>query len=126
MLTEAIATAPAVRSKFRTRIMDLVAVKGKTEGVRVHEALSRKDDMANAAAHDFIVEKYEVAFNLYLDQRFVEALAMFEELQAGLADKFQMGPDKATELLIKRVQKFIDNPPGADWDGVDKVKSKAG
>ena len=42
---------------FRMRIMDVVAVKGKTIGVRVHECLSRKDDPSQAAAHDYLVEK---------------------------------------------------------------------
>ena len=46
--------------------------------------------------------------------------------QAGRKDKFDEGPDKATEILIARVEKFIAEPPGADWDGVDKVKSKSG
>jgi hypothetical protein len=46
--------------------------------------------------------------------------------QAALASDFQAPPDRASEVLIQRVKQFIDNPPGEDWDGVDKVKSKAG
>lgn len=51
---------------------------------------------------------------------------MVVSTQAGRKDKFDEGPDKATEILIARVEKFIAEPPGADWDGVDKVKSKSG
>eukprot|EP01047_Picozoa_sp_COSAG01_P003392 COSAG01_NODE_99_length_26583_cov_79.512536_14_plen_182_part_00 len=124
-------------------------------------------------------DRYSAAFNLYLNRKFTEALAGFEDLQvrvvswplvclafcwlrlysgvsfqhcccrcrcrcrclpaclpagrpvsisrqAVLASDFQAPPDRATEVLIKRVKQFIDNPPGEDWDGVDKVKSKAG
>jgi adenylate cyclase len=76
--------------------------------------------------HECIIERYSAAFDLYLNRKFTEALAGFEELQAALASDFQAPPDRASEVLIQRVKQFIDNPPGEDWDGVDKVKSKAG
>ena len=45
--------------RFRTRIVDVVAVKGKTIGVSVYEILSRKDDDTNAEVHDLVVAKCE-------------------------------------------------------------------
>ena len=45
--------------RFRTRCVDVVAVKGKTIGVSVYEILSRKSDTTNAELHDKIVETYE-------------------------------------------------------------------
>ena len=46
-------------ARFRTRIVDVVAVKGKTIGVSVYEILSRKDDDTNAEVHDLVVAKCE-------------------------------------------------------------------
>lgn len=43
---------------FRTRLLDVVAVKGKTIGVRVHECLSHRENAADAELHDFLIEKY--------------------------------------------------------------------
>ena len=51
--------AGCVVARFRTRIVDVVAVKGKTIGVSVYEILSRKDDNTNAEVHDLIVAQCE-------------------------------------------------------------------
>ena len=50
-------------ARFRTRIVDVVAVKGKTIGVSVYEILSRKDDDTNAEVHDLVVAKCETKFS---------------------------------------------------------------
>ena len=50
-------------ARFRTRIVDVVAVKGKTIGVSVYEILSRKDDNTNAEVHDLVVAKCEAKFS---------------------------------------------------------------
>ena len=61
--------------RFRTRCVDVVAVKGKTIGVSVYEILSRKSDTTNAELHDKIVETYE---------RFLTDTATLMQIQAQL------------------------------------------
>ena len=47
--------------RFRTRCVDVVAVKGKTIGVSVYEIMSRKTDTECAEIHDKIVDTCEQA-----------------------------------------------------------------
>ena len=56
---------------------------------------------------------------------FARAAAQLASLEAALAGG-QLRPDEAAAVLRARCLRFAQQPPPPDWDGVDKVQTKAG
>ncbi|OFZ23486.1 MAG: hypothetical protein A2202_09275 [Bdellovibrionales bacterium RIFOXYA1_FULL_36_14] len=97
-----------LRSEFSIRTLDKVKVKGKHEAVTIFEVLHsfhpfKKDQDA--------LNKFNQAFNLYLEKKFQEAQAIFKELK----EKFP--EDKSSTRMYESCSNFYLNPPPADWDG---------
>jgi adenylate cyclase len=101
----------AAKTAFAFRLVDVVAVKGKSRGVAVYELVGRKpiDD-----ARDEAIGRYESAFAAYQGRRFDEALAI---LAGGAED----GPSR---VLAQRCRAFLVTPPPLDWDGVYVAREK--
>ncbi len=99
-----------VKDKFQFRLLDRVAVKGKTHGVYVYELLGEL-----GSTHDMLWEQYNqefyVAFSSYEKGYWQNALHLFRELSEKYPD------DQVVKIFIYRCISFIDNPP-RDWNGV--------
>jgi adenylate cyclase len=95
----------AARELFTFRLLDLVAVKGKTEGIKVYELIGRKGDKP---AMTEIISKYEQAYEAYRGRHFQEAMNL-------LGDQLHDGPSKT---LHARCLLLMQEPPPASWDGV--------
>jgi adenylate cyclase len=109
LVSEAIASA--ARDKFVFRRVDRVAVKGKAQGIDVHELLGRAgQEIANWPQ----IEQYEAAFDAYLARDFAGAAALL----APATD------DPPSAVLHARCQILKDAPPPAGWDGVHVALSK--
>jgi adenylate cyclase len=93
-----------VKEEFDFRLVDVVAVKGRTGGVRVYELLGRAD----AGADRECERAYERALELYWARDFAGALAILER---------QMR-DPPSRVLAARARLLIKDPPPADWNGV--------
>src|SRR4029453_19268535 len=78
------ATRQAAADAFEYRFLDLVAVKGRAEPVRVYELLGRAGS-APPERHAMLA-RYERGVALYQSRRWAEATALFEELAAGAPD----------------------------------------
>ena len=105
-------TFSLVRDDFVARRIDLVAVKGKTQGVPVYELIAARGDVDTA--QEVFLQAYEGAMGLYTAQRW--ALAKEEFLRASI-----LSPQKAdypSALLASRCGGFMSKPPGPDWNGV--------
>lgn len=104
-----------IKDKFVAREIDRVRVKGKNEPVRIYEL------MKEGAADEKLkskVEKFSQGFELYLSQKFSEALEVFKGIHEGL------GPDPVSEVYIERCQEYVNEPPPSNWDGVYVMKTK--
>ncbi len=114
MISEA--TYLACKEKVVARPIDVVAVKGKRQGVRVYEPLclcEEPDEKARGVA-----EASERALDLYLHRRFDEAAAAWDEV-------LHLRPGDAAASHMKRhAQDFAKHPPPEDWDGVAVMKVK--
>ncbi len=99
------------RDEFAFRLVDRVAVKGKTEGVRVYELLGPKD-AADAGAG--VVEAYEKALEAYFARDFGGALRLLEPHP----------DDPPSGVLARRCRALLEDPPPEDWDGVYVATSK--
>jgi adenylate cyclase len=89
---------------FAFRFLDVVAVSGKGEAVRVHELLGAGDVPGPRLA---AARRYEEALALYLRRDFRAALAAFAALDG----------DPPSAVLAARCRAFLASPPPDDWDG---------
>jgi adenylate cyclase len=105
------AVAEAVRPAFAFRLLDRVAVKGRTMGIRVFELLG---DPATAAPRLAVARLYEQALDHYFERRFAEALAILDAQAA----------DPPSAVLAERCRAMLKEPPPSDWDGIFVSRTK--
>ncbi len=98
------------------RAVDLVSVKGKKEPVRVHEVLA----LAEAASDDDrrLAELSVQALDGYLARDWAASLELCREIQSFRPE------DVPAEILLDRCTEYAQCPPGADWDGVQRMEVK--
>jgi len=95
------------------RLLDTVAVKGKTKGVRiftVKKSLSPSEQKAWPL--------HNQGMKLYYTRSFAEAAQKFKEALEVLPDDFN------ADNLYKRCVEYASAPPPADWNGVEIMKTK--
>ena len=90
------AIADRAREAFDFRLLDVVAVKGKTDAITIYELLGTK---GAAEERQEIVTAYETAFAAYMDRDFKKALALLKE----------NGSDGPSAVLIRTVYGFLAN-----------------
>jgi len=105
------AVRESVGDAFAFRLVDVVAVKGKSKGVRVFELLGRG---AVAASQQEMVRRYEQAFAAYEQRRFAEALELLAQESA----------DPPSRVLAERCRRFLETPPSAEWNGIYVAREK--
>ncbi|MHB8830788.1 MAG: CHASE2 domain-containing protein, partial [Patescibacteria group bacterium] len=108
LITEA--TRQELNSGYLVRTIDLVAVKGKKEPVKIFEVMKRSKN-ASQVERQF-VKKFEDALAAYFAKDFSQAVQLTSEL---LSERTDDGPSKT---LKARAEHFIQEPPPADWNGV--------
>ena len=106
------AVREAVGPAFVFRFLDVVAVSGKGQAVRVYELLGSE---AAAGPRVERAKAYEAALALYLGREFARALAAFEAVAA---------EDPPAAVLASRCRSFSRNPPPPDWDGTYVATAK--
>jgi adenylate cyclase len=100
-----------VRGQFDFRLLDLVAVKGKTGAIKVYELLGEKNTVGHLGEK---VTAYEAAFDAYVMRDFAQAIAILK----------QNNEDPPSAVLLSRCLQFQKVPPPADWRGVHVSISK--
>ena len=64
------------------------------------------------------IDLFHQGLDLYLKREFTKAIALFKKAE-------KLNPeDKAPEVFIERCNKFIKDPPAADWSGVMTMSTK--
>jgi adenylate cyclase len=100
----------AVKGECEFRLLDRVAVKGKTEGVAIYELVAEGTTASRAA----FIENYEQAFALYQCKDFQGAIELLT-----------LHPfDKPSQILAARCRQLISNPPSGEWTGIYRFDSK--
>ncbi len=109
-------TMRAARDRVVARPIDVVAVKGKAQGIKVYELLclaSDVDDRARALA-----AACERALDAYLVRDFATAIAAWD-------DALQIAPgDRPATVMRARAAGFVAEPPPATWTGVYVMETK--
>ncbi len=114
-------TYEKVKSQFCFRPIDVVAVKGKSRGVKIYQLLAGLPADADIAPtkDDLKSQKLtESAFNAYMGREFEKALSLYSELKKTFPE------DPIGEMFIERCTAYIKKAPPQDWDGVTVMKSK--
>ena len=99
--------------KLFFRLLDTVAVKGKTKGVKIY-TVKRALNQAEAAAWPV----HNQGMELYYRRSFRDAAEKFREVYRVLAK------DPTAESLYRRCADYLNNPPPEGWDGVEVMKTK--
>ena len=110
-------TLAQIAGEFVTRKIDLVAVKGKSNGVGIYELVGTKDDLTADRLES--IKLYSQAMELYLSRQWQEALPIFQE-----ALRKSGGADRASGLMVERCTEYSATPPQSDWTGVYAFHSK--
>jgi adenylate cyclase len=101
---------------IEARELDLITVAGKTEPVRIYEAMGRVGEIAPEQIQ--LREMYANGLAAYRRQDWDQAQRCFESCKLGDAD------DGPSRLFIERISLLRSSPPPADWDGVWHFKKK--
>jgi class 3 adenylate cyclase/HAMP domain-containing protein len=104
---------PGKNTPLPCRLLDTVAVKGKTRGVKIYTA-KRSFDSREAQAWAL----HNQGMALYYRRDFNGAAAKFGETLALLPGDFNAGQ------LLERCRTYAVTPPPAGWDGVEVMHSK--
>ena len=99
--------------KIPFRLLDTVAVKGKTKGVKIYtvkRALAEREEKA------WII--HNEAMELYYRRDFTGASSKFEEVLSLLPEDFNAAS------LLERCRSYAADPPPENWNGVEIMKSK--
>ncbi len=110
-------TYNAVKATYRTRQVDYVIVKGKTEPVGVYEVLDFHDD----ESYPNLVEAlglFNDGYRSWNEGKWDQATKLFNSVKKINPD------DKAAQLYIDRCTHMKKNPPKGNWDGVWVMTSK--
>ena len=99
------------RDAFDFRLLDVVAVKGKSDAITIYEVLGNKGE---AEGDREIVAAYETAFAAYATRDFERALAVLKNNRS----------DAPSAVLIERCRSFLQAPPPPEWRGVYVPASK--
>jgi class 3 adenylate cyclase/HAMP domain-containing protein len=102
-----------VKDHVRWRLIDTVAVKGRTKGARIYTAAKSLDE-----AHERGWSLHNEAMGRYYDRVFPEAVSMFEEVKSILPG------DHAATIMADRCRLYAESPPPEDWDGVEIMTTK--
>jgi adenylate cyclase len=104
-----ILTSQAIRESageaFAFRLVDVVAVKGKSKGIQVYELIGAGP---GAARKQECLKAYEGALEAYQQRRFADALALLA----------RQGDDPPSQVLGERCRQFLNNPPPEERNGL--------
>jgi len=100
----------AAKDAFEFRLLDCVAVKGKTEGIVIYELVA---EQMSAKPRPEFVGRYEHAFASYQRGEFKLALEMLES----------QIEDSPSRILAHRCRGYLTNPP-SNWNGIHVFDQK--
>ena len=111
-------THALVENEFLTRKIDLVAVKGRAEGLFIYELIAKKSQADTNQTR--FVARYHHGIDCYLKKSWEEAMDAFRDAQSILTPK----EDKPSSIMAERCRKYQLNPPSEEWNGVYRYEEK--
>jgi len=103
----------AVKESLPCRLLDTVAVKGKTKGVRIYTARRTLDPKEREAWG-----QHNLGMGEYYERNFANAARYFRDVMKLFPE------DNVAQMLLERCQIYRKSPPPAGWDGVEVMTHK--
>jgi adenylate cyclase len=103
---------------FASLELDLIAVKGKKEAVRIF-ALLGEPEVAASAPFGQLRARHRAMLEAYRGQRWDEARTLIAECRT-----LDHRLDELYDVYEARIHAMQQNPPGPNWDGVFVATSK--
>jgi class 3 adenylate cyclase/HAMP domain-containing protein len=110
-LSKAISFEDGRRVSFR--LLDTVAVKGKTRGVKIYTVGASLSETEEKAWN-----YHNQAMELYYGRNFADAAVSFSSVLALLPE------DHNAAMLLERCKAYAASPPPEGWDGVEVMQTK--
>ncbi len=108
-------TLTAADGEFEARELDLVRVVGRETPVRIYELMAVKGGLTPEREKQRAL--FHQALKIYRAQKWEEASALF-------ADIHRLYGDTAAVYYERRCRRYMEVPPGSDWDGVFSLTMK--
>lgn len=108
-------TQKLIANDFTLRLLDFVAVKGKSEVIRIYELIGEKKD--ESAEERRFITLYEEALAHYTRREWDEAEKKFRTL-------LSQRNDEASQQMLERIASFRNHPPPPNWQGEYVMTSK--
>lgn len=114
-------TMQQIKDNCLVRPLDIVAVKGRSEGIQIYELVG-----ITHGEHSLFPSTQQISFcaiftkgyQLYKERRWEDAIQVFQSIQQKLEEDHMVG------VYIKRCKEFKKNPPPADWNGIFVLAEK--
>ncbi|MEZ4527804.1 MAG: adenylate/guanylate cyclase domain-containing protein [Desulfobacterales bacterium] len=103
--------------RFRTRILDILRVKGKSQAVKVYEVCGCREDAEEPQEEEYH-RTYAEAFHAYLSRDFRTAACLFQKALSLKPD------DPAARLMADRINAINPETLPHDWDGSVRLMTK--
>jgi adenylate cyclase len=110
------ATVAKIDASIQFREIDRLMVGGQPRPQAVFEILGPKDEVT--PAQDLLRTRYSEGLAAYRHQRWDEARSAFNAALEALPG------DAPSMALLKRIDDWQKDPPGADWDGSWRLENK--
>jgi adenylate cyclase len=101
---------------IEARELDMITVAGKTEPVRIYEAMGRAGELTSEQRT--LRDEFVCGLAAYRQQDWDTAQMHFESCLGTIAE------DGPTHLFLKRVSLLRGAPPPADWNGIWHLSEK--
>jgi adenylate cyclase len=111
-------TAEQVSDEYFILELDIIAVKGKTEGVNIFTVL--ETDLNSISKYAVSREQHDMMIASYRTMKWDDALQLINELEG----QFDGQMDKYYHMMIERIQELREQNLPADWDTVYRTNSK--
>ena len=109
-------TARHVKDSYLLFELDLIAVKGKKEGVRIFTVLEKELGVAEKPK---VIAMHHAFLHNYRVQKWDDAILLAESLM-----KYNTELKKYYEMMIERINELKEKNLSIDWDGVYRATSK--
>lgn len=109
-------TQEHVKNDYQCFELDMIAVKGKKEGVRIYTIPEKRMD---ESSYGIIISGHYAFLNDYRNQRWDNAVAHANELM-----KQNKEMKKYYEMMVERIMELRTQNLDKDWDGVYRATSK--
>jgi len=105
-------TATAVEHELFSIELDKIAVKGKTEGVRIFTVLGNNDWVFHNTAWYMYQQQHDKFLALYRNKKWKVAEKFATDLRDGWPEMAEY-----YDIMLDRIEDYKHNDPGENWDG---------